>query len=592
MTTTQSADFSKVPERMLYGPAAYCARGIENLLIYSEDYQGIMPVVARVAAKAIALTVFPMALAVGLAVEPFFLGRAIVAYYVGYESADKGWDYSLERLSKLFLGLVFSPLALITSDAVSYLFLERTPTDLELRPFGVERVYGKALSSPILYPSSVQEVQDIIKQAKAEGRTISVVGAGMSQGKQTVPATEDGIVLSLKHLKSVDFIKGSEDLIEVQGGAIWEDVMLKANTRGKAVIAKQAGSFFNIAGSIAINCHGWKHDVGAIASTVESLTIINAEGQLITVKKEDELFGCLFGTLGYFGVIVSATFKLEDNEYLQEKSVEVPSEEFHQYYQENIRNNPNKPLLMGRLNIDGNPLQQITINTFDQIHPKMEERKVITPAFDMEAHRGSRIARCFLDAVGHLPKVIYDPLVKVYWNRELEIMKQGRRETRNEIMNFEAKSFFQLGQSDLYTQWLQEYFVTADELVPFLKRLGGILEENDVRLLNASIRPVPKDEVSVLPYAEQDRYAIVISFSQMKTQKEMKKTEAWVKAIQTHLIETGGKWYQPYMPFATREEFEKAYGLETVDNMRRLKQKYDPRNMFSNGHTAKYYDRA
>lgn len=45
------------------------------------------------------------------------------------------------------------------------------------------------------------------------------------------------------------------------------------------------------------------------------------------------------------------------------------------------------------------------------------------------------------------------------------------------------------------------------------------------------------------------------------------------------------------MPYATQNEFERCYGVDTVDNMRALKKKHDPENLFSNGHTAKYFDK-
>lgn len=51
-----------------------------------------------------------------------------------------------------------------------------------------------------------------------------------------------------------------------------------------------------------------------------------------------------------------------------------------------------------------------------------------------------------------------------------------------------------------------------------------------------------------------------------------------------------GVYYQAYMPYATTEQFEACYGRERIENMRRLKAKYDPQNMFSNGHTQKYFD--
>ncbi|MBS0627323.1 MAG: BBE domain-containing protein, partial [Verrucomicrobia bacterium] len=336
-------------------------------------------------------------------------------------------------------------------------------------------------------------------------------------------------------------------------------------------------------------CHGWEHALGTIASTIESLKIIDANGDLriLSKEKDPELFGCMFGTMGYFGIIVSATLRLSDNVELEEKAELCPIEEFHNKYTKEIKDNPDKPLLIGRLNVNRNPLQTLYINTFETTEHK---ERLITSGLKFESARGRTAERIFLAALGHLPDYIYTKLSDVFWEREVRIMaKEHRVASRNEIMHFGIKSFFQLHQSNLYTQWLQEFFIAEENLSDFLKYLGETLERNEVRLLNASIRPTPKDEISILPYAEKNRYAIVISFHQLKTKKQIEKTQKWIEEVQGYLLEKGDKWYQAYMPYATQEQFERCYGIETVDKMRKLKKKYDPDNLFSNRHTVKYF---
>src|SRR5690606_214092 len=130
--------------------------------------------------------------------------------------------------------------------------------------------------------------------------------------------------------------------------------------------------------------------------------------------------------------------------------------------------------------------------------------------------------------------------------------------------------------SNLHTQWLQEYFVKAENLSSFLSYLGKLLKDNEVSVINATIRPTPKDDISILPYAEQDRYAIVICFYQRKTDKAIAQTRQWIEEVNQHLMESGDVFYQAYMPYATKEQFERCYGLERIQNLRQLKLKYDP----------------
>jgi FAD/FMN-containing dehydrogenase len=577
-------------------PSNYLAKWIENTLIEAKSTDS-MPwsVVVCVGSKMLGCVVFPLLLLGELLVEPLFLAKASLKYHLGYNEASSEWAHSADRIHRLGLGFICSPLAILASDAVSYLFLQRETSDKEVCPFGVEKIYGRVLDSSILLPSTAQEVQNIVRQAKQEGKTISIRGAGMSQGRQTVPATSKGLLLDLRKLKSVEFVSGDHSLVKVGAGSTFENLQLFLNAHAKSAIVKQASDLFSVGGSIGINCHGWEHAYGAIASTVESLEVIDAKGNLRTVsrtseKAEDrELFRCMFGTLGYFGVIVSATLKVKDNVLLQEKGEEVSLKGFKDHYREKIAaRGEDVPLFIASLNINGNPLQKVICNTFEKVPyaPAM-----ITEDFEVEPDRGRRIERICLDALGHLPKFLNDKLVDWFWNGRVKSMSAGNTDSRNAILHFGVKSFFQLHQSDLYTQWLQEYFIEEDKLEDFLQFLGPILEENEVRLLNASIRPTPQDPDSILPYAEKFRHAVVLSFSQQKTPHAMAKTEAWIKRVNAYLLETGGKWYQAYMPYASQEEFEKCYGVETVTEMRRLKAKYDPENLFSNGHTVKYYDK-
>lgn len=582
---------SYLPDRVLYSPSLYMARGIEKVQILAEESGWVGYIAYKVAAKVLALGVFPVTLAMGLVVEPLCLSYHVCTYLLGDEKSIEQIDFSLERITKLALGILATPLAFIACDAVSYLFLERVPTTQAIHPFGVENVYGIALNSPICYPKSVEEVQEIVKKAAREGKKIAIIGAGLSQGEQTVPNDPSDVVIDLRLMRSVEFVEGTKEEIKAAAGAIWDDVIKVANTERKSVIAKQAGNVFSVGGTVGINGHGWRHDAGAIASTVSEIEVVTADGDLRTLKPGDELFGAFFGTLGFFGVIVSVTLRLENDEVLREGVEEVSIHDIDRHYTQNIKGSEEHPLLMIRLNIDGVPLQKSYFNTFSLERPTlpddvMKNINVLRP----ENVRGKRIERCFLDAVSHLPRFLYDKVVSLYWEREVAIMEEEQNGTRNQVMSFGVRSFFQLGQSDLYTQWLQEYFVTGENLGAFLEFLGKTLHENDVRVLNATVRPVPKDEISVLPYAEQDRYAVVISFTQNKTKKEINKTLKWVRTVQNYLLESGGKWYMAYMPEATKEEFETAYGKGQVEQMRRLKEKYDPTNIFSTKHTRKYFE--
>ncbi len=566
-------------------PVAALSRKIEDLVIVGENSENILVKGAcAVVSRLVSLVVFPIFLLIELAF------KRIPKLILSINDTSR-FNKKLDKVFKYALAFFVSPLGLHSPEGIPGFFLKTSPADRAQRvlPFGVEKVFGKRVER-IHTPETVEALQQIVEQAKADGKQISIIGAGMSQGPQTVPVDSTQVVINTKKLNQITLAEDGRTVL-VQSGATWEQLQLALNQQGKSSIVKQASDPFSIGGSLGINCHGWAHEYGAIASTVESLTIINANGELQTLTPDDELFGCFFGTLGYFGVIVDITLKIVDNEHLIEKTEEIDIAQFHENYQTKIKGK-DIPLFGGRLvldNLGGAPLRNVCMVRYER-DTEANAAAGASPNFSPEPSLGTRIERIGLKLFAHLSNFSVRRLTSWFWERERASMLEGRRLTRNEALHPPINAFNMLHHSNLHAQWLQEYFIKEENIADFLRYLGPKLQEHNVRLINATIRPTPRDPISILPYAEQDRYAVVLSFSQVKSERAIAETKQWIEEVNQHLIETGDIYYQAYMPYATQEQFEQCYGKENVAEMRRLKAKYDPDNRFGNAHTKKYFD--
>ncbi len=571
-------------------PTATLSRSIEDLIIYGDDSNLLVKGACEVAARVASIAVFPVFLTLELALKR--VPKMLMA--IGTEKferkAYKSLTYLMAIVPSIILG-VHSP------EGVPGFFLKRPKTSQEIRPFGVEHVFGTTVHDGIDYPKTVEDVQEIVREARDKEQQISVIGAGMSQGTQTVPQEGNQRVIHTKFLNDVTV---ADNTVTVGAGATWEQVQLALDKVNKSAIVKQASDIFSIGGSIGINCHGWAHEYGAISKTVRSLKIIDANGNLRTLHRPrpgippeelsegEVLFKCMFGTLGYFGIVVEATLDIVDNEELVEETEEVDLDQFTDTY-DRIKNQ-NRPLFGGRLVLDtleGDPLRNICMVSYrrpDEQSPLADRRITAEPKW------GTRIQAIGLKLISHLSNFSVKRLINYFWEQEKTEMFSGRIITRNQALHPPINAFKILHQSDLHAQWLQEYFVEKERLPNFLRFLGAELKANDVRLINATIRPTPKDDISILPYADKDRYAVVICFAQKKTKSEIAHTRKWIERINAYLAAEKGIFYQAYMPYATVQQFETCYGPERVAELRRLKQYFDPNHLFGNGHTAKYYD--
>jgi FAD/FMN-containing dehydrogenase len=574
-------------------PTATLARAIENLVIYGERSNSLVKGACGVASRVISTLVFP----IFLSFELIFKRTPKMLMAIGTDKFEKKADRALKFLYGIVPSMIFG---LHSPEGMPGFFLKRPQSSREIAPFGVEKEFGTRINK-IDYPKNAEEVQEIVKDAAGKGQQISVIGAGMSQGLQTVPKDHQQRVIHTMHLNHVK-VNAEENTVTVGSGASWEQVQLELDKFNKSAIVKQASDIFSIGGSIGINCHGWAHEYGAMSSTVRSMKVIDAEGNLRTLMRprsgikiedltdDEKLFKCMFGTLGYFGVIVEAVLDIVDNNDLLEEAVEVDRDHFIEAYQTQVKGH-DIPLFGGRLVLDmlnGDPMRHVYMVSYrnaDSSVP-LNERKITE-----EPKWGTRFQRIALKLISHLSDFSVQRLISHFWEQEKIDMLSGRVMTRNEALHPPIKAFKMFHNSNLHTQWLQEYFIEKERLPNFLRFLGAELKANDVRMINATIRPTPKDEISILPYAEKDRYAVVICFAQKKTEAEIAKTKNWIENVNSYLAAENGVFYQAYMPYATVEQFETCYGKERVDEMRRWKDYFDPNHLFGNGHTAKYYDR-
>ncbi|MCH9621652.1 MAG: hypothetical protein S4CHLAM20_10770 [Chlamydiia bacterium] len=427
--------------------------------------------------------------------------------------------------------------------------------------------YGDCYSTQmtILYPKSVSEVQAIIKDAKKKQKKVCVIGAGFSQGKQY--QFSNSILINLKELKAMNLNK---DLLSVQAGALWKDIHEFINSKSLALQVMQGSNIFSVGGSLSVNCHGWDFKKGSIVNTVEEITIIDANGELKKLSKNNPLFNYVIGGYGCFGVIVEAKIRLIENHTLREVSHEIAIKDYVKYFKDKVQAQDEILMHRYRLSLDPKSFFKDGIVTD---YKKLDDKSVVS---DLSVDHGlERMIKVGFWLERNFP-ILKRPLWKI---AKLKILKE-KITSRNEVMSPPTEFHFEKkrGSGD----WLQEFFVTEEELVPFVNYLGKTLQKNDVKLLNATIRYVKKQPDRGLAYApNNDRFAVVLFFRQSLSPKEMHKTKIWVQEVFDYILKHNGSFYLPYQHFATKEQFQRCY--PNWEEFKAVKVENDPELLFYNG---------
>src|SRR5665213_1189456 len=100
-------------------------------------------------------------------------------------------------------------------------------------------------------------LRDLLVVARDQHLRIAIAGARHSMGGQTIYPR--GLQLNMLPHNAMTF-DAQRQLLHVQAGARWADVIKYLDPLGKSVAIMQASNDFSVGGSLSVNCHGWQFD--------------------------------------------------------------------------------------------------------------------------------------------------------------------------------------------------------------------------------------------------------------------------------------------------------------------------------------------
>ncbi len=161
----------------------------------------------------------------------------------------------------------------------------------------------------LVFPTDIADLSRLLAGYQREGRHVRVVGAGHSF---TPIAQSDDILISLDGMQgilSADEVAGT---VTVLGGTRLFRLGEELHARGVAQENLGDINQQSIAGAISTGTHGTGIGFGSIATQVVGLTIVTADGSVITCSESEhsEIFQAARVSLGLLGVIAAVTLRV------------------------------------------------------------------------------------------------------------------------------------------------------------------------------------------------------------------------------------------------------------------------------------------
>ncbi len=431
----------------------------------------------------------------------------------------------------------------------------------------------------ISQPRSLEDVQDIVRNARKDRLAISVAGGRHTMGGQQFGT--DTLLIDVRTLNRVRGLDRKNGILEVDAGIEWPDLidgylsMQKPDGQTWGIAQKQTGADrITIAGTIAANAHGRGLKMKPFVSDVESFVLVDATGTAHTCSRTEnpELFRLVHGGYGLFGIVTSVKMRLVPREKV-ERVVEIRTTDGlmaafdkriadgFQYgdFQFSIDHASEDFLRKGVFSCYRPvPLDTPIPQREKQLTDK-DWRQLLYLAHTDEKQAFNKYADYYLSTNG-----------QVYWSdlQQLSIYPD----------NYHREIDAKLHAPYPATEMITEIDVPRTALTGFLDEVREDFRKNKTELIYGTVRLIERDDESFLAWAKQPYACTIFNLHVVHSPEGLQRSEQAFRGLIDMAARRGGTYYLTYHRYATRNQVESCY--PQFAEFLRLKRKYDPEELF------------
>ena len=417
--------------------------------------------------------------------------------------------------------------------------------------------------------------------ARDNGLKVSMSAVRHSMGGHAFD--DNALVLDMTGFDKVS-VDEKAATMTVEPGATWHAIQGVLHPRF-AVKAMQSTDIFSVGGSISVNAHGMDHRAGSIAGSIRSMRVMLADGTVVVASRDGnaDLFRHVIGGYGLFGVVLSATLDVVPNAVYRTSRAIIRSDEFPDLFTREIEPENGPALFYGHLSTaPGNFMADMIVYRYDLAEA---EAPAGTPPLGEPGAVGVKRAIMNLAKHGGLFQEMkwfaeknLEPEFESCTVARTAAMGEGEAcfVTRNDPMHDSVPYLFNdlAGETDI----LHEYFVPRAAYRPFIDAARALLRDQDLPVLNASVRVVHPEDIA-LTYAPEPAFALVLYINQRTDDAGNAKMRRLTRQLIDLTLEHGGRFFLPYQPHYTAAQLRASYPELRLflDN----KRQYDPGELFT-----------
>ena len=352
--------------------------------------------------------------------------------------------------------------------------------------------------------TQIASLRSELQEARSANRPAITSAARHSMGGQSMARTGTTITLDQDWVE----LDTTAQTYRCGAGTRWSQVIRALDVKGFSPAVMQSNNDFGVASTYSVNAHGWPVPFSGCGSTVNSLQMMLANGEVITCSREEnaDLFTAAMGGYGLFGIITELELKMVPNTRLKPTYTEVDPMEFGPRFVNTIKDNSGVQMAYGRMDVSRDRFfERAMMITY---RPTTDQSDL--PAASGPGILSNQIRKVFRAQVNN------DAAKHRRWWVETGLgpWVTGGDATRNSLMNEPVIALDD--QDPTRTDILHEYFISPDKFAAFVSACREVILSSYQDLLNITLRYVMPDQESWLTYAPTDRIAAVMLFQSGK----------------------------------------------------------------------------
>jgi len=131
---------------------------------------------------------------------------------------------------------------------------------------------------------------------------------------------QDGVVMDCRRLNQIIHFNPDAGIIEVEAGMEWPELVEYLQPTAWSIVQKQTGAdHLTLGGAVAANIHGRGLSMRPLVQDIESLTIVDALGEIVVCSRttNPSYFTHVVGGYGMFGIVYSVRLRLARRQNLR-----------------------------------------------------------------------------------------------------------------------------------------------------------------------------------------------------------------------------------------------------------------------------------